>query len=130
MSAALVFVKLLDQDHAVTLPPFAEREEIAVAHTRALRGNGGTLPRASAAAIGLCTRIGRLSGVDYAACGCDPLVYGGRVYGWLREKGATLDDILIAGRVVVEQVNAALYPRKAEVDAQVGFSDPRGAGPT
>jgi hypothetical protein len=108
----------------VTLPGFAEREELIVAwHTASTRDGGEmALRRVSAAALGLCTSTGRRAKVDYGACGCDPLVYGGRVYEWLHGQKVALSDILIAGGELVSICVAASFPREAEVAATEDFS--------
>lgn len=117
-------VKLLGQEHAVVAPSFAEREEIALAYATTRPRGGVALLRAYAAAIGLSTRIGRQCKVDYAACKCDPLVYGGQVYGWLRERKVSPEEIAVAGLVCVQAAVTAMAPREPEVQAAADFTGP------
>lgn len=119
-------VELLGKPHAVVLPAsFCVREEISLAFYAASKRARSPvqLRRAAAAAIGLCTRIGRHSAASYEESGCDPLVYGGKVYDWLVGEGATAPEILKVGRQVVDLVNEALYPAPAEVAAKQDFSE-------
>jgi hypothetical protein len=118
-------IELLGKAHAVVLPSsFCVREEISLAFYAASKRARSPvqLRRAAAAALGLCTRIGRHSGASYEESGCDPLVYGGKVYDWLVAEGATATDILTVGRQVVDAVNEALYPAPSEVAAKQDFS--------
>lgn len=115
-------VNLLKRQHAVILPGYAEREEIAAATWTVQRSKspraGHALLRIYAACIGLSTRLGRESGVDYGDCSCDPMVYGGRVYGWLREQGATAEEVSTAGIEILKVVLESLFPREVEVEAE------------
>jgi len=123
-------VKLLGAEHTFLLPPCAEREELAVAFSDANKRGGMARLRVYSAALGLCTRVGRQSSVDYASCKCDPLVYGGRVYGWLREQGASAADVAEAAVPVLTAVMEALAPREAAIEAQEDFSGRNGAPST
>ena len=68
--------------------------------------------RAMSAIVGLCTRVGRESGADYAAHRFDALAYGGEVYGWLRAKGAKPADIATAAMVILGPLSESLsHPR-------------------
>ena len=117
-------VEILGRKHAILLPGLAEREEIILA-----LGDEDASPavkrRARAAALGLCTRLGRESGTTLAAHGYDVLAYGGAVYGWLREQGATMMDVAVQGNACIDAVAMGLAPREAEVESALGNS---GAG--
>lgn len=111
----------------VTLPAFAERDELATGHHGATTGM--TVLRVSAAAIGLCTPIGRAVGADYTRQHrCDVLSYGGAVYSWLRGKGADIAEIGKAGQALVTMCAHASFPREAEVATRADFTPPNGAG--
>ncbi len=122
-------IHLLGRDHTVVLPAFVEREELMLAFVEAQGRGGLTRLRVLSATLGLCTRIGRESGVDYPACKCDVLAYGGKVYGWLREKGVTPVDIATVATPLILQVVDATHPREVEVETREGFTE-AGGGPT
>lgn len=121
-------VTLLGEQHAVVLPDFATREEIAVAYVDAQKAPPNVQLRALSAAIGLCTRIGRRAGADYAAHNFRVLAYGGEVYSHLRTAGATPAQIAEAATAIMRLVTDGLWPRRAEVQAELGNSG-GGAGP-
>lgn len=133
-----VFVEVRGEKHAVIIPDdFAMCEELCVAHLNAGEVGGVTQLRAYSAMLGLCTRLGRRAGVSYAAEGHAPLVYGGKVYGWLRKGGAdvtarptdpprpkaTIAEIVIAGKVVYPILLIATFPREEEVGDALGKSE-------
>ncbi len=124
------FIELLGEKHGITLPPFAEREELAVAWSDARGRSSSAQLRVAAATLGLCTRLGRRAGADYIACKCDVLAYGGKVYSWLREQGVSPKEVKAAGDEVIVQVSNTLAPREPEVAAQADFSEAGGAGST
>lgn len=138
MSAAVL---LIGERHGLLLPEWAEREELAIAYADLIRRldqiEGATihpqLLRIYSAAIGLSVpRIGRRAKeadpkADYLKCGCMPLEYGGRVYGWLRGAGATPAEIQEAGLRALELVGDGLAPRRAEVDEAANFTGAHGA---
>lgn len=131
MATDPTFIVLLGEKHGITLPPFAEREELAVAWSDArARSSSSSQLRVAAATLGLCTRLGRRAGADYTACKCDVLAYGGKVYSWLREQGASPKDVKLAGDEAIVQVSNTLAPREPEVAAQADFSEAGGAGST
>ena len=108
------------------LPSFAEREELAIAYNDTHQRGGLALQRAFCAALGLCTRIGRECGTTYHQHKYDALGYGGAVYGWLREQGATPKQIAEAGLPCIIACCEALAPRQPEVADKVVFSGPPG----
>lgn len=134
-------ILLLGEHHALVLPEWAEREELAIAYADLIRRvdqvEGATihpqLLRVYSAAIGLSIpRIGRRAKeadarTDYLKCGCMPLEYGGRVYGFLRGAGASPTEIQDAGLRCLEAVGNALAPRQEEVEASANFTGAAGA---
>lgn len=120
---------ILGKPHAVVMPDFAVREELVSAYGDAARRGGSAVMRAYGAILGLCCpSLGRASGADYAAARFDALAYGGKVYGYLREHGASPADVAAAAVPLVVQVVEATFPRQEEVDAAMGKS-PAGAEP-
>lgn len=119
-------VPLLGRNHAVTLPGFAEREELIVCYGEAYNRKGVTLARAYSALVGLTTRLGKESGVDYAACRFDALDYGGKVYAWLRKQGATATQIQEAAIPIANALIDALPPRENEVADKADFIEGEG----
>lgn len=143
-------VLLCGQAHGIVCPDWAEREELLTAWAEQLRqakadeareaGGEGIVSlrpqmlRIYAAAIGLgVPRIARRaaeadSRAEYVATGCSVLVYGGRVYSYLRSQGVEPSQIAEAGLRVLDHVADKLAPRKAEVKEAGNFSN-RGAAP-
>ncbi len=120
-------VQLLGRAHTVATPQsLIEQEEIYIAWREASeKPRGLRIIRAAAAVVGMCTRIGRESGVTYAEAGCDPLVYGGKVYDWLRTQGPkAVDGLVVAAKAIEPSLQRSLI---AVVEAQekAVFSEPR-----
>lgn len=115
-------ITLLGEEHTVTLPAYAEREELHHARIALTQRKGIAVWRVVAAAIGLCTRIGRErhANVSFADCRFDVLEYGGKVLSYLREKGVSHDEILAVGVPILDAIQANLFPREAEVEAARG----------
>ena len=105
--------------HAVTLPNFADGEDVVSAWSSGREAGGVRLLRTFAAALGLGTRIGRHSGVKLAP-DYDVHRYGGDVYSWLVAQGIDRADIARAGQDVVLAMGAHLAPRKVEVEEATG----------
>lgn len=118
----IVKIELIGRSHAVVLPDFAAREELVMALSECARKRGIALLRVYSAMVGLCTRVGRDSGADYATARYDVLGYGGAVYGWLRAQGASPAQIGAAATVIAPLLTESLFPRQEEVDAALGNS--------
>jgi hypothetical protein len=120
-------MQIAGKDYVVALPDFAVREELVAAYADASKRGGSALMRAYGAFLGLCCPLlGKAAGADYQAARFDPLAYGGRVYGYLREKGVTPADVSAAAVPIVVQVVEATFPRQSEVDAALGNSPAEG----
>ena len=119
-------ITLLGRSHAIALPDFAAREELMVALGETQARAGSARLRAYAAALGLCTRLGRESGADYAGHRFDALAYGGAVYSYLREQGATPADVATAAVPLAAILAESTFPRQAEVDTAMGKSEAEG----
>lgn len=117
-------IHMLGRDHAITLPGFAEREDVAVAYSDAYPRGGVRLMRAYSAAIGLCTRVGRESGHTLGDHKYDVLAYGGAVYGYLRGQGVPAKEIVEQGLPCVSAICDALAPRESEVREKEDFTGP------
>lgn len=129
-AAAPIRVSLLGRSHAVTPPPsLIEQEELYLAwqHARA-KPKGLHIIRVAAAMVGLCTRLGREAGVSYAASDCDPLVYGGGIYNWIRAQGPNAVDGLVDAAVAIEPVLARSLLALSEAQKRADFSAPRAEG--
>ena len=125
--AALVIatVALLGKDYDVKLPPqFAVKEDLVVAWGES-EGNTSRRQRVCGAILGVCCPdLGREAGADYVKARFDPLAYGGAVYGYLRQKGASMGDVTTAAIPIVNRLYEQVFPRKEEVDKKVVFSEP------
>jgi len=119
-------VALLGRQYVVSLPGFAEREEIVGTFAQH-QEDEMRLRRVLAAAIGLCCGLGAASGASLAACRFDILDYGGKVYSYLREQGAGLEDVATAGLALVGPIASALFPREEEVAEVAGFTESEAA---
>jgi hypothetical protein len=126
-AAAPVRVSLLGRSHAVVPPPsLIEQEELYLAWQEArAKPKGLRIIRVAAALVGLCTRIGREAGASYPACDCDPLVYGGAVYNWIRTQGPNAVDGLVDAAVAIEPVLARSLLALSEAQKRADFSAPR-----
>jgi hypothetical protein len=124
--ADIVQIEALGRKHAVILPDYAAREEIIVAHNTAIRRGGVTRMRYYSAVLGLCTRLGKESGADYAACAFDVLAYGGVVYGHLRKNGMTPEHIVVAASAVIGKLFDETFPTDKEIEEATGKSTAAG----
>ena len=119
-------VSLGGKEYPITLPPFAEREDIAIGyHTEAKRPRRQS--RALIGALGLCVPafgLGRLS--LYEELDLDLVKYGGRVYSNAMAQGLKREDVITAAPVCFSAVCASLFPREADVDKVENFTDQAG----
>lgn len=120
-------VELLGERHAYRPPPFADRADILLGFARHADRDDLVAMRLMAATVGLATRIGERAKLSYTRLGCDVLAYGGAVYGWLREQGATDEQIVTAGIALYREVVGTHAPTKEEVKAEMGNSEGGGA---
>tara|TARA_R100001244_G_scaffold53803_3_gene46669 strand:- start:443 stop:835 length:393 start_codon:yes stop_codon:yes gene_type:complete len=114
-------ITLGGKEHAITLPAFAEREDIAICYNaeakRPLRQR-----RALMGGLGLCVPAYGLGGLElYEDLDLDLVKYGGRVYSAAMENGAKREEMIKAAISCFEVVCASLFPRAAEVDQAEGF---------
>jgi hypothetical protein len=110
--------------HAVTLPDFADREDLARAWLESAQRGHRVVLRVYAAYLGLCTPLGRTSKADWSLSRCDALVYGGAVYSYMRDQGATPAQISAAALPLVGLIYEHLAPRETEVVKRADFSGP------
>ena len=123
-------IALLGRDHPISLPPFAEREDIALTYTAEAK-HPRRQTRALSAALGLCVPEFSLGGVSLLEdLDFDLVKYGGRVYSAAMAKGAKRDDIIMAAVDCYRVVCESLFPREAEVDTAENFTDPGGEAVT
>lgn len=116
-------VTILGRQHVVTLPNFAARESLVMAWGEYGPTGDPRGFRIYAAALGLATGLGRLARADFARAKYDLLTYGGEVYSWLREQGATTLQIVEAAQPLLAEMASALFPREEEVVDAAGFTD-------
>ena len=118
-------IDIAGTSYPITLPDFATREDIALAwYTSASAADASTLRRVAGAAVGLCSPVGRRAGASFDGNGL--LLYGGKVYGWMREQGMTMEAVLTVGSDLYKLCADSVFPREAEVEARASFSDPNG----
>lgn len=111
-------ITVLGKEHAVVLPNFAAREELAHARSKSARRKGSAAFRVIGAALGLCTRLGRdeYANTSLVECDYDLHDYGGRVYSYLMTHGGDQDEIFAMGVKVLDLVEANMFPRAIEVE--------------
>ena len=74
------------------------------------------------AAIGLTSDAANASRETLEKHSYNMLSYGGAVYGWLRQQGATADELLAAAPACYQAVVSLVTPKEKEVKEKVGFS--------
>jgi len=116
-------VTLGGKEYPIVLPPFAEREDIAIGyHTEAKRPRRQS--RALIGALGLCVPAFGLGGLSlYEDLDLDLVKYGGRVYSNVMALGLKREEVIQAATVCFTAVCASLFPREAEVDTAENFTD-------
>ena len=119
-------VTLGGKEYPITLPPFAEREDIAIGyHTEAKRPRRQS--RALIGALGLCVPSFGLGGLSlYEDLDLDLVKYGGRVYSNAMAQGLKREEVITAATVCFTAVCASLFPRESEVDEAENFTDQPG----
>lgn len=122
-------VKIGPNSWPVTLPDFVVRQELTTAWVECGE-DYMALRRVCAAAVGLCTRVGKLSRADYARHNCNVRSYGGAVYNYLHDQGESLETVMRAGYAILAHIAEQMSPSKEEVDGRVGFTDPAAADST
>ena len=122
-------VQLGGQDHTLTLPGFAEREDIATGYQTETK-HPRRQSRVLYAALGLCLpELG--GGLDaYEAADLDPVKYGGRFYSSLMADGHTREEVLGAAVECFQLVCESLFPREPEVSNAESFTEAREVAPT
>ena len=114
-------IKLGDQEHRVTLPGFAEREDIALGHAMEA-GHPGRQQRILMTGLALCCPTLNAGTVeDYAEGGYEAVKFGNAAYNALRAQGLTFADIHAAAIKIYNIIGAATFPREAEVASKEGF---------
>jgi hypothetical protein len=120
-------VEILGKQHIAALPSFGVREELCVLWGQHGQEGGHRALRVYAAAVGLSCGIGAAARADLRKTGWDLLGYGDAVYSYLREQGATSQDVVRAGVALLGEMAQDLFPREKEVDDAAGFSEGDGA---
>lgn len=134
-TAQPVTVEILGARWPLIRPCFATIEEVGQAALRACQevaqvGGQGRFYRTYAAVLGVTTQLGDKAGANWERAQCNPLVFGGQVYSYLREKGATADQIATAAQPVVVWLLAEAFPREAAIKAQENFTGAGGGAST
>ena len=115
-------VKLKDTDHKIELPPFAEREDIAIAYGAETK-HPRRQARALAGALGLCVPALGLGGLEaYEELDHDLVKYGGRVYSAAMAEGYTQAELMAASAECFTAVCGSLFPREPDVEAAANFT--------
>ena len=118
-------IKIGGVEHAVTLPDFATREELALAFNTH-RKNINAVRRIAGAAVALCSPATKGLGAVYD--GLDVIGFGGKAYSHLRDGGASLPEVMDAGLECIRLCAEATFPRDVEEQSRAGFSDPAAEG--
>ena len=78
--------------------------------------------RIMGAAIGLTTSVMSDSGITLEKSGYKILRYGGEVYGYLRQKGASANELLAAAPHCYKALTSLTTPSKKEVEEKQDFT--------
>ncbi len=123
-------VELKGEELAIVLPPFAEREDIAVGYTTEAK-KPRRQQRALIGALGLCVPGLKLGGLElYEELDLDLVKYGGRVYSAALEQGHKRDELITAAVKCFEVVCQSMFPREKDVEAKANFTEPPEEPPT
>ena len=120
MSDAPKNVLILGQTKPVSMPGFAEREELVTQFAGAYEQPGMRSTWILAAVVGLCTDIGGQARATFIGEGCDVVRYGVKVYSWLRERGVPPQEIGQAAAPLINHMTETHFPSQSEVDAVLG----------
>lgn len=125
MQADKVIVDLSGKQYTVELPPFAEREDIAIGYGAEAK-HPRRQQRALVGALGLCVPALGLGGVDlYEELDLDLVKYGGRVYSAAIAKGLDRQEVIDASVKCFTAVCESLFPRETDVEKKANFIDPQ-----
>ena len=115
-------IKLKDREYRITLPGFAEREDIAIGYSS--EEGQRRQQRALFGALGLC--VPELGGglAAYEKTGCDLIIYGGRVYSALMAAGHDREELATAAVQCFTLACESLFPRENEVTKTEAFIGP------
>ena len=121
-------VKLKGKDYGITLPGFAEREDICVGYQEEAE-NQRRQQRALFGALGLC--VPELGGglEAYENAQLDLVIYGGRVYSSLMSQGHDRQELAEAAVQCFQIACQSLFPREAEVSKTEHFTEPAEGAP-
>tara|TARA_R110000824_G_scaffold66827_5_gene173157 strand:+ start:3463 stop:3858 length:396 start_codon:yes stop_codon:yes gene_type:complete len=123
-------VDLNGKQYTITLPPFAEREDIAVVYSSEAK-HPRRQQRALAGALGLCVPALGLGGVNlYEELDLDLVKYGGRVYSAAMAKGLGRDEIIEASVKCFTACCESLFPRESAVEDKANFIEAPEGQPT
>ncbi|HIA01383.1 MAG TPA: hypothetical protein EYN66_05660 [Myxococcales bacterium] len=115
-------VEIDGTQYAITLPPFAEREDIAIVYTAEAK-HPRRQQRALAGALGLCVPAFSLGGVElFEQLDLDLVKYGGRVYSAAMAKGLKRDEIIEASVACFTACCESLFPREKDVEKAANFT--------
>ena len=115
-------VTLNGKDIAIKLPPFAEREDIAIGYSTESK-HPRRQQRVLFGALGLCVPALSLGGLElYEDLDLNLVKYGGRVYSAAMEQGHTRAELVAASVVCFSAVCDSLFPREAEVEKAANFT--------
>ena len=115
-------ITLKGEEHPITLPPFAEREDLVLAYNSEEK-HPRRRSRALVAGLGLCCPSLGYGRKDYENAGFDCVIFGGRVYSALMEAGHTRAELFDAASQCLTVVCAALFPRENEVAERANFTE-------
>lgn len=121
--STLATIKILGRDWPVS-PPSGPSGFTAAEEWRETVANHGESQglRVLGAAIGLATQAARPSGETLEKHSYNMLSYGGAVYGWFRQQGASAEDLLTAAPACYQAILALVTPKELEVKKKVDFT--------
>lgn len=135
MNAQPSYIEIMGERLPLVRPDFGTAEELVQQLNAAdgrVKQTGGVarVTRTRAAVLGLCTQLGDRAGASWVKCDCNVLEYGGRVYSYLREHGATQEQILQASTPIIGWLIQWLFPRDKEIVEKERFFGAGGGSST
>jgi len=121
-----LLVEILGKNRPVAPPSFGVRESLCHAAGGAWEvheTNPMNLYRVSAAVLCACCPGFGPDGLTWPGAGYDVLVYGEASYSWLRQSGLERGDMLSIAQDLISGMSRAMFPRPAEVEEEVAFSE-------
>lgn len=116
-------IEIGGKSHRVTLPGFAEREDVWMGYFEEEK-RPRRRRRVLAAGLALCCpTLNAGTSADYAALDFDVVKFGHAAYNAIRSQGHSIEEVQRAGIEAYNLLAASVFPRENEVDEKEGFTE-------